>query len=346
MRTFAWTRAPEPHAVRRRRLLRQHPEIRRLNGFDRRTALVAVLVAITQLALAAGIAHLRERGSALGSYWLIVPFSYAVGATLTHWLSMAIHETSHQAAARTRWGNTLVGLIANVPLFVPVAVTFCRYHLDHHRKLGSIREDTDIPLRWEVRHIGSSTWRKAVWLFLHPLVYFARGLTFAKPFNLGEWLNVAMMVGVNAAIYQALGPAALAYLFLSFYFAHGLHPVAGHFIHEHYTFAPGQETFSYYGPLNLVTFNVGYHNEHHDFMGIPGWRLPELRRMVPEYGELVSHRSWTGVLWRFITDPTMGYASRIVRESASPSTSPSASPSPAPSPSPAAPKEVAHVHAG
>ena len=53
--------------------------------------------------------------------------------------------------------------------------------------------------------------------------------------------------------------------------------------------------YSYYGPINLVAFNVGYHVEHHDFMNIPGWRLPELTRMVPDYAKLASHTSWTGV---------------------------------------------------
>jgi sphingolipid delta-4 desaturase len=95
----------------------------------------------------------------------------------------------------------------------------------------------------------------------------------------------------------------------------GLHPIAGHYISEHYVFREGQETYSYYGPLNLLAFNVGYHNEHHDFPYIPGSRLKRLRSAAPEfYDDLLSHESWTQVLWSFVTQPTVGGYSRIKRK--------------------------------
>ena len=306
---FDQTQTGDPHALRRKDLLRQHPAIRSLFGHDRRTAAVTIALVLAQLSLAA----CAGRGGIAGRWYVVLLGSWWIGAPLTHWLAMAIHETSHRLAARTPRGNVAIALIANPPMVLPLAITFNRYHLDHHRRLGVLGGDTDLPIAFERAHIGNSGPRKLVWLFLHPLVYVLRGATFARLPNRGELLNAALILTADFAIYQWLGGAALAYLSLSFFFALGLHPVAGHFIHEHYTFTPGQETSSYYGPLNWITFNVGYHNEHHDFMNIPGWRLPELRRMVPDYSALASDTSWTQVLWRFVTDSRLGYSSRIVR---------------------------------
>jgi sphingolipid 4-desaturase/C4-monooxygenase len=67
--------------------------------------------------------------------------------------------------------------------------------------------------------------------------------------------------------------------------------------------------------LNKVAFNVGYHNEHHDFPRIPGSRLPQLKKIAGKYYDnLETHSSWVKVMWDYIMDPTMGPYCRVVRD--------------------------------
>ncbi|KAL8454967.1 hypothetical protein Emag_001220 [Eimeria magna] len=75
------------------------------------------------------------------------------------------------------------------------------------------------------------------------------------------------------------------------------------------------ETWSSYGPENLITYCVGYHVEHHDFPRIPGYRLPKLKAMAPEFYDLPHHTSWLRCLYDFITDPRVSPFSRVKRVS-------------------------------
>ena len=90
--------------------------------------------------------------------------------------------------------------------------------------------------------------------------------------------------------------------------------MAGHFIAEHYTVDRNTETYSYYGILNLVSYNVGYHNEHHDFPTILWSKLPELRKIAPEFYEtLLQYTSWTCCIYDYITNDNMGPFCRVKR---------------------------------
>jgi sphingolipid delta-4 desaturase len=136
-----------------------------------------------------------------------------------------------------------------------------------------------------------------------------------KPIDRWVVTNVVAQVLFDGALLYFWGPKALIYMFISLMFSVGLHPLGARWIQEHYIVFPGQETADYYGPLNPLALNVGYHNEHHDFPSIPWNRLPEVKRAAPEaYDTLQYHRSWTRLLWRFIVDPEISLYSRYVRE--------------------------------
>jgi len=67
--------------------------------------------------------------------------------------------------------------------------------------------------------------------------------------------------------------------------------------------------------MNAFSFNVGYHNEHHDFPTIPWTRLPILNKIAPEfYDNLPFHTSWMQVIYEFITNPNYSLYSRVKKQ--------------------------------
>jgi len=133
-----------------------------------------------------------------------------------------------------------------------------------------------------------------------------------EPLDTHQW---CLRFSLRSRHFPVLRPNALLYLFASFWFSvGGLHPLAARWIQEHFTQDPAQETFDYYGPLNLIALNIGYHNEHHDFPDVPWSRLPQLKQMAPEfYAGLKTHKSWGGLLLKFILDPQFTLYTRVDR---------------------------------
>jgi sphingolipid delta-4 desaturase len=311
--TFATASNREPHRGRHHEILRRHPEIRSLYGHDPRTGAITYAVVVAQLGIACALQRLADAGSLWGAWWSVAIAAYAVGAFAAKWCGVAIHESSHNLVYRTTPHNLAFAFVANLPVLVPAAAFFRRYHLDHHAFMGVHGRDNDLPTRWELVLVGRSSLLKLLWVCLFVIFgTLARG--FVKWPNRWEVANALIQLAVDVVLFEWLGWTAIVYLALSLAFSFGLHPVAGNFIHEHYLWNGHQETWSYYGPLNKLTLNLGYHTEHHDFMRVPSRRLPELRTMAAEYYDpLESHRSWTWVLWHFIRSPEMGHFSRITR---------------------------------
>lgn len=251
------------------------------------------------------------------SWTIVFLVAYTIGGVINHALLLALHEISHSLAfghARPLH-NRIFSLIVNFPIGVPCAISFKKYHLEHHRYQGDEELDVDLPTQFEAR-MFFNTATKFVWVVLQPFFYSLRPM-FVNPKNPLplEIVNMVLQFSVDALVVHYWGGKSLAFMIASSLLGMGLHPVAGHFISEHYMFAKGYETYSYYGPLNYVTFNVGYHNEHHDFPSVPGSRLPMVKEIASEYyKDLPQHNSWTRVLYEFITDPAIGPYARMKRK--------------------------------
>ncbi|GAA5805659.1 hypothetical protein HPULCUR_011182 [Helicostylum pulchrum] len=310
---FARDDMDEPHLKRKHALLLKHPQITKLYGTELSTFYIATLINIIQLGLAFYFGHTPVHWS------IYLLTAYFIGGTATGMVGVIIHEACHNLVTGSSVVDRMIGLYTNIVLPVPISQSFRRYHIEHHTWQGVEGMDPDLPLEWEKNLIRGNAFKKILWILIYPVMYVVRGLVMQqdrghKP-NKWEIINVVFSIAMDIIIVKTCGYKGLAYLFLSLWFGYSLHPGAAHFIQEHYTFDDGQETYSYYGVLNVPFMNIGYHNEHHDFQKIPWTKLPLLRSLATEYYDtLAYHTSWLLVHWKFITQPTMGPQSRVVRD--------------------------------
>ncbi len=305
---FALTDGANPHVQRGREIIKLHPEVRRYFTTYPLTAVCITGVVGLQM----GIAYLLRDTSWL---WMIL-CAYLVGAFVSHALFVLIHEASHNLIVKGNLPNRFFGILCNIGQGFPSAMTFRTYHLLHHYYLDEYLYDADLAFDWEARLVKNSPLRKAVWLFLFAAVEIIRPLRIQRQFA-ERWavLNTAVIAGTDFLIWWWCGWLGLGYVILSTVAGVGLHPVGARWIQEHYTFYEGQETYSYYGIVNRIAFNIGYHNEHHDLAKVPWVHLPKVKAIAPEfYDNLHAHRSWTRVLLQFLFDPQIDLYARITRD--------------------------------
>ncbi|UAY50991.1 fatty acid desaturase [Ferruginibacter albus] len=306
---FVYSTNPEPHRIRTKQILKQHPQIRTLIGKNPLTIFAILGLVAFQVVLAWLV---KDQ-----SWWIVIGAAYLLGAFADHSLFVMIHECAHKLLFKKPAANKIAGIVANMPQIFPSSISFERYHIKHHSFQGIHELDADLPNRWEARLINNYFIGKIIWLLFYPFwqVFRISRLKEINPFDGWLALNWVVQIVFSAAIILLFGGKAFAFLLLSFFFSVGLHPLGARWIQEHYLTHGEQETYSYYGVLNNVSFNVGYHNEHHDFPSIPWNRLPEIRKTAPSYYNTLSyHTSWTKLFFRFLFDQEISLFSRVVRK--------------------------------
>ncbi|MBI3275316.1 MAG: fatty acid desaturase, partial [Methylocystis sp.] len=268
--------ADRTHSERRRQILEKYPQVETLFGHDETTFKIALGIFALQMTIAALLGWLGL------SWWpLTLLFAICIGAFANHANYVIIHDALHNCVFANPLHNKLTALLADLSNGFPTAMGLRCYHVKHHSHLSAYDYDADVPGHWEVEWVGNSTWRKAVWMFFFPAIQLSRLVRLQGTVPIwGKWtyINIAVIVVFDLIVLNVFGANAMLYLFLSFWFAvGGLHPLSARWLQEHFAHGPDQGTFDYYGPLNTLALNIGYHTGHHDFPEVPWMRLPALK---------------------------------------------------------------------
>ena len=257
--------------------------------------------------------------------WIVIVLvAWSLGGVFSNSAALAMHESSHQLVIPGAVPSVLIGTVASIPLFFPAYASFRHYHKAHH-SYNTIEDqgghnahdlpkyDPDLPTEYEALLFSKSWWRRMGFLLMQPFVYSIRPLVQAP--RAPTWEDAVNGAGhvLSWIIYGYFGGSkSVIYALCAALLGQGLHIGAIHFIAEHYQLTGrcmhedkknARDTYSYYGPVNYMIYNGGYHVEHHDFPKVPCRRLPKVRAMAPEFYEsLEYHTSYSKILLRFVFD--------------------------------------------
>ena len=318
----------EPHASRRQAILKAHPEVRSLMGHEWKSKYLCLfLLVIPQIWLSWATQDLP---------WLpYLAVAYVFGATITQSLFLAIHELAHNLFFKKPQHNRYFSMVANWPIGIPYCVPFRGYHLEHHKWQGVDGIDTDIPSELEGRLIRGPV-TKTIWACCQILTYALRPMFIkAQDVTRMHVLNWVAQIAFDVA--SSTSGAGSRWRTLCSASSSPAASTRARATSSRSTTSSRTSTTRlvrapptrerrpcrvpcttgscrYYGWLNIFCWNVGYHNEHHDFPFVAWSKLPALKRMAPEfYDNLAVCESWTGVIVDYILRPEIGPFNRVKR---------------------------------
>ena len=142
-------------------IMKAHPEVTKLMGYEPLTKYVVLAVVSLQLYLALHLRH--SHPLSFGFLFL----AYAVGGTANQNLFLAIHEITHNLAFKGLNANKILAIFANLPIAVPyfaafkVCDTLVSANIFTDSIAGPFRNTT-----WSI----ISTSGKMAWILISPLI--------------------------------------------------------------------------------------------------------------------------------------------------------------------------------
>jgi sphingolipid delta-4 desaturase len=309
------------HNALRRQVLTAHPELRAATGPDPRTVLALPVL----LALHWGVAWLVSDAPV----WAIFLAAFTLGQILIHAAGSLVHETAHNLIFRRPLPKRLfdLGLEWILSSYGRQLIYQYEHITSHHPHIGDYEHDyehEDICAFQSRMQLRADNPRLQRLLTVFTLIVHALPLGSILGDGVIGWANarasgrpqrdaqreigaarppagqmrlfMAVSALSNLTMLWLLGPWALLYhiwalsLFLGKLGVWNL----GQSLSEHEGTDEITPTRSYYGPLNWLLFNTGYHNEHHTFPNVAWTRLPLLHRTAPEVFDVVAEKSYAG----------------------------------------------------
>lgn len=96
-------------------------------GHEPLTKWVVLFVSLVQFSTAF---YLRNTPFFSWKFWIL---AYVIGGTANQNTFLAVHEITHNLAFRGVRANRLFAILTNLPIGVPFAMMFKKYHIEHHK---------------------------------------------------------------------------------------------------------------------------------------------------------------------------------------------------------------------
>jgi fatty acid desaturase len=242
--------------------------------------------------------------------WIWIPLAALQGTVILSFIIL-LHEVVHETVFKKRDPalSRVLGFLYALPSTIS-ASQFTRWHLDHHKGLGSATED---PKRAHLSPKRNARWYKALYMtFALFFIYMKASATEARTYpddlrrriRNEKLLNLALHAAFVAAIWSFFGGEAVlrAYVVpLAVFFppAFMLNRLGQHYWID--SKDPAKWSTRVDGSLltRFLFLNSNHHIEHHYFPSVPLYRLPALNRRLRPFWERIGHpnRSYPALVW-------------------------------------------------